>query len=67
MYSYIYYIYLKDFRQYSYGLPTVKGCHIHMDEKQIMVLLPRNRYDQVFIHIYIYIYQFIKVYTFTVI
>ncbi|XP_050440718.1 zinc finger FYVE domain-containing protein 9 [Adelges cooleyi] len=38
---------LVDFRQYSYGLPTVKGCRIHMDEKQIMVLLPRNRYDQV--------------------
>ncbi|XP_050521454.1 zinc finger FYVE domain-containing protein 9 isoform X2 [Daktulosphaira vitifoliae] len=38
---------LVDFRQYSYGLPTVKGCYIHMDEKQIMVLLPRNRYDQV--------------------
>lgn len=50
--------FLKDFRQYSYGLPTVKGCYIHMDEKQIMVLLPRNRYDQVNI-----LYKFIKAFT----
>lgn len=33
-----------------------------MDEKKIMVLLPRNRYDQV----NILLYKFIKVFTITI-
>lgn len=38
---------LADFRNMAYTLPTVRGLLIHMEDKQTMILLPRNRYDQV--------------------
>lgn len=31
----------------AYTLPTVRGLVIHMEDKQTVILLPRNRYDQV--------------------
>lgn len=38
---------LQDFRNYAYVLPTVHGMHIHMEEQQTSVLVPRNRFNQV--------------------
>ncbi|KAF0312716.1 Zinc finger FYVE domain-containing protein 9 [Amphibalanus amphitrite] len=38
---------LADFRNFAYVLPTVHGMHIHMEEQETSVLIPRNRFNQV--------------------
>lgn len=39
--------FLADFRSYSYTLAAVRGLRIHMEERTMSVLVPRNRYAQV--------------------
>lgn len=39
--------FLADFRTYTYTLAAVRGLRIHMEERTMLVLVPRNRYDQV--------------------
>lgn len=37
----------KDFRNFSYTLPQIRGLTIHMEDKNTTIRIPSNRYDQV--------------------
>ena len=39
--------FLADFRTYAYTIETIRGMHIHMEDRKTSVLIPKNRYDQV--------------------
>ncbi|XP_034134571.1 zinc finger FYVE domain-containing protein 9 isoform X2 [Drosophila guanche] len=39
--------FLVDFRNYSYSLPAIRGLYIHMEDRQMTVIIPRYRQQDV--------------------
>lgn len=40
-------IYFKDFRNYQYTLPVVKGLVVDMEVRKTSIKIPSNRYNEV--------------------
>ena len=43
----ILFYFLKDFRNFSYSVPIIKGMVIHMEDKLTTVLIPEKSYSQI--------------------
>jgi MAD (mothers against decapentaplegic) interacting protein len=42
-----FFLFLQDFRNFTYSLPIIRGMVIHMEDKLTTVLIPQNNYAQI--------------------